>query len=388
MNINIIAVIPNYLGGGAETVTDSIVSALKLHGIKVILVTEKVINECRHRVDALYSKVLIANFPLAHYSVRTTQLLADLIRPEQADILWLIGDEFAAIPTLRRALKPDGKILYHLHSIPFFQVRLKDTYYGNRTNRFAYTKWYLLKHMRERLFKSYTRRYMRRTMQTATDINAFITLCKSYADDLRLRYPELAYKFISIYNPAPHYVRNSETPKRKELIYVGRLSFADKRVDNLLRIFAKVSHGHKGWTLRIVGDGPERQNLESLSAELGIADYTEFTGYVDNPSDALSSASILCLTSDIEGWPTALVEAMQHGVVPMAFNCSQGVAELLADGRGILIPPGDIDEYANRLSQLMASPDLRAEITATHMPFLSQLSIDIIINQWKRILLV
>jgi len=365
------AVIPNYLGGGAETVTDAIVKALCPRGFEFILITEKVIPGCSRRVRGLYSEVVLADIPLAHYSKTTTIRLAEFLRPLQCDILWLIGDEFADIPLLRSALNPGGKVFYHLHSTPFFQVRIK-TALSSR------------KRLTEKLFHNYSRRYRRRTGRTAADVDGMITLCGGYAEQLKALYPTQADKFRAIYNPAATTNDRPAVEKKREILYLGRLSYADKRVDNLLRIFAKIHDAHPSWKMKIVGDGPERENLQRLAADLGLS-RVEFCGFSANPAEHLASASILCMTSDFEGWPMALVEAMQYGAVPMAFNCSAGVTEILADGRGELVPPGNLHLYAERLSQLMAAPDLRSEIIARHAPFLEKLSIPKIAALWENL---
>ena len=383
----VITVIPNYLGGGAETVTDTIAGALRGDGFEFVLVTEQVVEKCRRRVDSLYSEVVIADFPLARYSATTSSRLAELIRPLKGDILWLIGDEFADVPRMRAALNPGGKVIYHLHSVPFFQVGLKNSFHGNESDRLAYGKWFLMKHMREKLLHTYSRRYARRTGITAAEVNSFVTLCNGYRQQLAELYPAHASKFRAIYNPAGKPVEVNPADKRREVLYLGRLSFADKRVDRLLNIYALIAGSHPGWKLRIVGDGPELPNLERQAAELGLESCVEFCGFSSNPAEYLKSASILCMTSEFEGWPMAIVEAMQYGVAPIAFGCTAGVRELLADGRGIDVPPGDNHAYALQLSQLMASPDLRAELVGTHAPFLSQLSISNIAAQWKELFL-
>ena len=381
----VVAVIPNYLGGGAETVTDAIVAGLKPEGYEFVLVTEQVVEKCREHVNALYSKVIIADFELARYSSDTSRRLARIIEPLRADTLWMIGDEFADIDLLRSALKPGGKVVYHLHSIPFFQVGLKDTFHGNPSDRAAYAKWFMLKHMREKLFKSYARRYARRARLTAAGVDTYVTLCEAYAETLRRLAPDQAAKIVAVHNPAPPFTARHDIPKRRELLYVGRLSHADKRVDRLIDIFAGITDAHPGWKLKIVGDGPERANLERRARDLGL-ERIEFCGFSANPAEHFESASIVCMTSALEGWGMVLVEAMQHGAAPIAFGCSEGVRTILADGRGIIVNPDDMPEYMNRLSQLMASPDLRAEITSTHAPFLAGLSADKIIEQWKRLL--
>lgn len=383
----VIVVIPQYLGGGAETVTDAIVNALKPSGFEFILITEKVIDKCRERVEATYSRIIYTDFELARYSPKTSAALREIIKPLNGNILWIISDDMANIPTLRAALAPGGKVIYHHHNVPFFQAIIKDTYRGKASDRAAYLKWYLLKHLREKAFHTYTRRYVKRALVTATDVDAYITLTNGFRSQLSALHPQCADKFRAIYNPVvvkPDGVTLAD--KRREVVYLGRLSYPDKRVDRLLRIFAKVAGSHPNWKLRLVGDGPERANLEQLAAALNIHNI-EFCGFSKNPGEYLTTASIICLTSEYEGWPMALVEGMLHKVAPIAFGCTAGVRELLANGRGIVIEPGDEDRFANQLSQLMASPEQRREIIEANAAFLSELSIEKIAAQWKELFL-
>lgn len=366
--IRVATIIPNYLGGGAETVTDSIVRALKSRGYEFVLITQRVVDGCTNRVAELYSEVIYADFPMAHYSPRITQRLFDVLKPLKCDIAWLIGDEFADIPLLRQALNPGGKVFYHLHSIPFFQVRIKESFPKKR--------------LMNKLFGTYSRRYHGRTEQTVANADAVITLCRGYAEQLRKLYPAHAEKILTINNPLPD-VDISATPRKlKDILYLGRLSRADKRLDLLLNIFAKVTPSHPEWRLKIVGDGPERHDLEKLADDLGLGN-VEFCGFCADPARYLDSAAILCLTSEIEGWGMVLVEALQHGAAPIAFNCSAGVEEILADGRGILVPPGDVDRYAAELSRLMDSPELRQQLVSASPKFLQSLSITNIAPQWE-----
>lgn len=383
----IIVVIPNYLGGGAETVTDSIVKALRSSEYEFILITEKVIDKCLGRVEALYTRIIYVDFPLARYSQKTSAALYEIIKPLSGHILWLISDDMANIPMLRSALLPGGKVIFHHHNVPFFQAIIKDTYRGKKSDRLAYMKWYMLKHVREKLFRTYTRRYINRALITATNVDAYITLTNGFCSQLRTLFPQCADKLHAIYNPVVE--KNGGinlSNKQREIIYLGRLSYPDKRIDRLLHIFAKVTGSHPGWKLRLVGDGPDRANLEQLSKDLNIHNI-EFCGFADNPGEYLTRASIICLTSEYEGWPMALIEGMIYNVAPIAFGCTAGVRELLADGRGIVIEPGDEASFANQLSQLMASPDKRREIVEASTTFLSELSIDNIARQWKDLFL-
>lgn len=259
-------------------------------------------------------------------------------------------------------------MVFHLHSVPYYQVLMKTT-----------TPF---KQLRERLFKVYSRRFHKRMAATVSDADSIVVLCEAYRRQLVNEFPESRQKIHAIYNPAPPENTN-ESSATNTIAYVGRLTFSDKRVDNLLQILAIAKPWLMGWRVRIIGDGPERANLEALANKLNLRD-VDFIGFQSPPD--LDGAQIICLTSEFEGWPTALIEGMEQGAVPVAFGCSAGVSEILADGRGIDIQPGNLPAFAGALTRLMASPELRKQMVAAAKPFLESLKPDNIIEKWVKIL--
>jgi glycosyltransferase involved in cell wall biosynthesis len=133
----------------------------------------------------------------------------------------------------------------------------------------------------------------------------------------------------------------------------------------LIRAFAKSALPCR---LVIAGEGPERAHLLEVAAELGISDRVLMPGWLSNPYPALRHASIFALTSDIEGFPNALVEALALGVPAVATNCPDGPAEILAGmtvgsvsglcitKAGILAPPGEIESCAEALRLAFQEP--------------------------------
>ncbi len=124
------------------------------------------------------------------------------------------------------------------------------------------------------------------------------------------------------------------------VIGVGRL-VAQKRFDLFLRGAHFICRHEDNIVFLIVGDGPNRQALEKLSQELGIKSKVIFTGARQDVHSMLSISDVFLLTSDYEGLPLTLLEALSMGV-PVIATAVDGTVEVLeGTSAGILAPPGD-----------------------------------------------
>jgi glycosyltransferase involved in cell wall biosynthesis len=142
-----------------------------------------------------------------------------------------------------------------------------------------------------------------------------------------------------------------------QILYVGRLS-KPKNVDVLLRAVARATSGGARLVCTVIGGGPELEHLRQLARELGIQERVEFTGAVDYELvlEKLERAHSLVLVSESEGWPKALMEGMAYGLV--CIGSSRGlIPQLLGDGRGLVVPPGDVEAVAGHLAAIAADPD-------------------------------
>ena len=154
-------------------------------------------------------------------------------------------------------------------------------------------------------------------------------------------------------------LREPEGRNTKTLICVGRLS-PEKGQAGLLRSFAQLRGRHEDVRLRLVGDGPERQALEALAAELGLTDRISFLGRMSE-AEALAEiarSDILVLPSLMEGLPIVLMEAMALGV-PVIASRVAGIPELVEDGTGgLLFAPSDWDELTSCIERLLTDDAL------------------------------
>lgn len=149
-------------------------------------------------------------------------------------------------------------------------------------------------------------------------------------------------------------------PNCKRLLYTGRLSAA-KGLPILFEALGRVVLHHPDLVLTLVGDGPDRQALETLTADLKLSPYLKFVGYQsqDAVCEYLHKSDIFVLPSFSEGLPVALMEALAAGV-PVVTTTVAGISELVEDGvNGYLVPPGAVEPLVKRLMQLLENADLR-----------------------------
>ena len=151
-------------------------------------------------------------------------------------------------------------------------------------------------------------------------------------------------------------------PQRYYFVFVGRLHPV-KAVDTLLRALPKVTDGD----LLVVGDGPQRGELERIARSNGAAARVRFTGTTDRVDDYLRAADAFVLPSSGEGMSNALAEAMACGrpcLVTATVGGVGGGTGLVGDDRGVLLPHGDADAWAAAMQRLVDEPDHAARLGA------------------------
>jgi len=204
------------------------------------------------------------------------------------------------------------------------------------------------------------------------DADAFIAVSHGVADNLATLVPGAQRRIRVIYNqvvPDDLAARTAEPPGHPWLadggapvvLAVGRL-VPKKDYPTLLRAFARV-RAHRPLRLVVLGEGPERAPLDSLTRELGIDGDVSFAGHHPNPLSCMARAAVLAQASRFEGMPSALVEALACGCPVVATDCPSGPAEILADGRyGRLVPMGDTAALAEAIATTLDDPPARAHL--------------------------
>jgi glycosyltransferase involved in cell wall biosynthesis len=151
----------------------------------------------------------------------------------------------------------------------------------------------------------------------------------------------------------------------KHLLYVGRLAVV-KGLPILLESLVALKRSHPDITLTVVGDGPDRAQLEAQTAQLGLSGNVKFVGYQSQAQvrEHMQRTDVFVMSSFAEGVPVVLMEAMAASV-PVVATQIAGISELVEDGiGGYLVPPGDTIALADRIKKLLDSSELRSQLGA------------------------
>lgn len=194
-------------------------------------------------------------------------------------------------------------------------------------------------------------------------------------------------KLCVISNPISEDLLQKVEPKAiKEnlIISVGRLDDG-KNHELLINAFSKINSS--GWIVNIIGDGPKKDSLQHVINSLGLSKSVTLIGRTKTISDFYNKASLFVLTSNHEGFPNALIEAMHFNMACISTNCQFGPSELITDGvNGYLIPLDDQLALQNRLELLINDAKLRSQLQTNTAKNLDQYSVATIANQWKTLI--
>lgn len=166
--------------------------------------------------------------------------------------------------------------------------------------------------------------------------------------------------------PGDDFAADGDPPWRgsgARILSVGSMK-AEKNHLMLLDAFAAVCRRLDAQLL-LIGDGALRPALEARARDLGVADRVSMPGFLLDPAAAYASADLFVLSSDFEGYPLVLVEAMFAGLRIVSTDCDSGPREILDGARfGRLVPVRDADALADAIAVALAAPHDPASVRA------------------------
>ncbi len=148
-----------------------------------------------------------------------------------------------------------------------------------------------------------------------------------------------------------------------DVLFVCVARFAPQKNHTLLlKAFAQGTASHPKARLVLVGEGVLRQQLEGQAKSLGLASQVDFLGLRTDIPDVLGAMDVFVLSSDYEGNPLSVMEAMAAGL-PVVTTAAGGVPDLLEHGReGLIVQQGNVQGLSNAMSFLLENRELRQSL--------------------------
>ena len=135
-----------------------------------------------------------------------------------------------------------------------------------------------------------------------------------------------------------------------------------KRLEDWLHAAFEIHQAYKGVRFLIVGDGPLRPELEALNERLGLDQVVHFAGLQEDVRPYLAAMDIYMMSSQFEGLPIALLEAMAMEL-PVVGTSVGGIPEVVVEGKtGLLVPPGEPSQLKAAVLKLINDPQLRKDM--------------------------
>lgn len=192
-------------------------------------------------------------------------------------------------------------------------------------------------------------------------------------------------KSAIIYNPTitsdykSSYIRN--TPHKNEIVSVGRV-IEQKNPRMLLDAFAKISNEFPEYNLKVLGEGDLRNEMREKAKKLGLEDKVSYIGAVSDVFENIQNSALYIMTSNYEGMPNALLEAMCIGL-PVISTKVSGATDVIENGKnGVLIDCNDIDALADNIKELLSNSDLRTKYAKNAILLSQKLDVNSISDLW------
>jgi len=283
------------------------------------------------------------------------------------------------------------KIIYWCHSSPLWELIDRRERASYKAHHPWYKNLYSLTLRRLRLALTSADKLRTRYRDLVRQVDCLISLTPEYVqefvsalglnDDEASRFavmPNMA--FLPKHQPIP------AKDRPKKILFVGRLSYADKRPDRVLQIWEKVCQYLPDWEVEIYGKGSEEKFLRRMIQQKQLPRIT-LKGYIADATAVYASGAILMMTSTYEGWGLVLSEAQASGVVPIAFDSSAGIRELIGKDStyGCLVAPFDLDAYAAQLRRLCQDVELRSRLSQAAQTHCLDYSPERIRSRWEEI---
>lgn len=371
----------NFPAGGAERITVDIARYLEnIGGYKVYVYTTRVSTSLM--TDEIMDLVSIRTIPSQAIQSKRSAAVEALLVQDSIDVLVQVGKSLAGIESIKA--RTGCKTVMACHGEPFWQRHV--IMYRRQTGFFRRMMWHLWNRRRFADGTLAMRMAKERTLKDYLMNDAYTVLCRSYRDEV---IEELGLDAAKAHVYA---IENAESAvvdvcyeKENIILFCGRFENWSKRIDRLLRIWAMVEPVLADWKLVLVGDGRDGKKLRDLAAELKLQ-RASFEGMQKNVTEYYRKASVVCLTSETEGWPLALTEGQAQGCIGVAFGATSGIREILDGGCGFSVTAFDETEFAQTLITLASmDKDRIMEMRVKGVRKRTEYTPELVADKWRKL---
>lgn len=383
--MNILFLMKVYEIGGQEVVTSVLAKSFSDNNNNVIIACFNQPNKMMVRRTCDAVKVYSLNG--FNYSENNVAKLRDILISEKIDIVinqW--GLPYIGAKVLEKAKKGlNVKVIAIYHNDPGTNARIKDVEIELSKTDNGFKRLLLI--AKKNLYGFITSRSMRYVYNHS---DVYQVLSPSFVERFK--------NFTGIKNPKKLMVQTNPVTietgdfvlkpanKEKEIIYVGRIDYNQKRVYRVIDTWALLEKKYPDWRLTIVGDGVERENIEKQAKALGLKNVS-FEGF-KSPIEYYKRARILMLTSEYEGFPLVLAECMSFGVVPAVYGSYSAVYDIVNDGvNGIVFPYQkegfSAENAAIQLQKIMHNDAVYNDMAEKAIETSKRYSVDEIYKSWE-----
>ena len=179
-----------------------------------------------------------------------------------------------------------------------------------------------------------------------------------------------------------------EGERKKEIISVGRLD-SNKNQKLIIDAFCKIADEFPGYNLILYGEGEDREYLSEYAKQTKYANQIFLPGAIKNVKKRIQKAKLFVLSSNTEGMPNCLLEAMALGIPSISTDCPCGGPKMLMEGKenGILVPVGNAESMSIAMKKLLTDEELWKKYSVNAYKVTEELHPEKVNQEWENYLL-
>ena len=238
-----------------------------------------------------------------------------------------------------------------------------------------------------RRWDSETNPVYRRVLARIDGMDAMVTLTERQRDDIAERRGRTTNMFV-VPNPVDVPEPPAPPPARdpNRVTMMARLE-TQKRLVHAITAFQRVVEAVPEARLDIFGEGSQRARLQTEIERAGLAGAVTLRGFDPAAREALWTSSAFLMTSEYEGYPLSTLESMSHGCPVVSYDVRYGPREQITDGvDGFVVPEGDQARLAERVVELLRSPELVARMSAAARETVARYGPQEFVARWADVL--